>query len=130
MTDRQRTEPPRDTLPAGQFSSWLAGLQSALRGEADSEVPCDGCTACCTASQFIHIAPDETDTLAHIPPELLFPAPGLPTGHVLLGYDERGHCPMLIDNQCSIYEHRPRTDRKSTRLNSSHVAISYAVFCL
>src|SRR5437870_8288777 len=26
--------------------------------------------------------------------------------------------------------HRHRTDRKSTRLNSSHVAISYAVFCL
>src|SRR5215208_7397848 len=25
---------------------------------------------------------------------------------------------------------RPRGDRKSTRLNSSHVAISYAVFCL
>src|SRR5690625_6165309 len=25
---------------------------------------------------------------------------------------------------------RGRTDRKSTRLNSSHVAISYAVFCL
>src|SRR5438874_5038771 len=25
---------------------------------------------------------------------------------------------------------RPRTDRKSTRLNSSHVEISYAVFCL
>src|SRR5690625_6555575 len=24
----------------------------------------------------------------------------------------------------------PRVDRKSTRLNSSHVAISYAVFCL
>src|SRR5690625_5743218 len=26
--------------------------------------------------------------------------------------------------------HRSWTDRKSTRLNSSHVAISYAVFCL
>src|SRR5690625_4831638 len=26
--------------------------------------------------------------------------------------------------------HRGITDRKSTRLNSSHVAISYAVFCL
>src|SRR5690349_24185070 len=26
--------------------------------------------------------------------------------------------------------HRPRPDRKSTRLNSSHVEISYAVFCL
>src|SRR5438874_3389608 len=25
---------------------------------------------------------------------------------------------------------RPRRDRKSTRLNSSHVEISYAVFCL
>src|SRR5207253_8186493 len=25
---------------------------------------------------------------------------------------------------------QPTTDRKSTRLNSSHVAISYAVFCL
>src|SRR5690554_7567613 len=27
-------------------------------------------------------------------------------------------------------EARPRGDRKSTRLNSSHVRISYAVFCL
>src|SRR5438874_8931241 len=26
--------------------------------------------------------------------------------------------------------HRPLPDRKSTRLNSSHVEISYAVFCL
>src|SRR5690606_39595612 len=26
--------------------------------------------------------------------------------------------------------HRPERDRKSTRLNSSHVKISYAVFCL
>src|SRR5256885_7032191 len=27
-------------------------------------------------------------------------------------------------------EHHPRGDRKSTRLNSSHLVISYAVFCL
>src|SRR5256885_5046132 len=27
-------------------------------------------------------------------------------------------------------EGAPRTDRKSTRLNSSHLVISYAVFCL
>src|SRR5438132_9290370 len=26
--------------------------------------------------------------------------------------------------------HRPNSDRKSTRLNSSHTVISYAVFCL
>ena len=74
-------------------------------------MPCDGCTACCTSSQFVPIEPDETDTLAHIPAELLFPAPRRPQGHVLLGYDEHGHCPMLVDDRCSIYEHRPRTCR-------------------
>src|SRR5690625_3035579 len=47
----------------------------------------------------------------------------------------------LLDEQAAvggqIYRHveevmeaAPRRDRKSTRLNSSHVAISYAVFCL
>ena len=98
-------------LAAGAFSTWLTDLQGALRGERASDVPCGGCTACCTSSQFIHIGPDEAETLAHIPAALLFAAPRLPRGHVVLGYDERGHCPMLIDNQCSIYEHRPRTCR-------------------
>ena len=74
-------------------------------------MPCDGCTACCTSSQFVHIGPDETDTLAHIPAALLFPAPRLPRGNVLLGYDGNGHCPMLVEGACSIYEHRPRTCR-------------------
>ena len=98
-------------LPAGDFASWLTAMRAALRGEADADVPCDGCTACCTSSQFVPIGPDETDTLAHIPADLLFPAPRLPKGHVLLGYDERGHCPMLVDDRCSIYEHRPSTCR-------------------
>src|SRR5699024_12783340 len=43
-----------------------------------------------------------------------------------------------ITNDGAIYEgtfdnrdgHGPHEDRKSTRLNSSHVSISYAVFCL
>jgi uncharacterized protein len=98
-------------LNAGDFSRWLTGMRAALRGEQDSDVPCNGCTACCTSSQFVHIGPDEADTLAHIPPELLFPAPRMPSGHVVLGYDERGHCPMLVDGACSIYEHRPQTCR-------------------
>lgn len=59
----------------------------------------------------MHIGPDETDTLAHIPAALLFPAPGLPDGHLLLGYDQRGHCPMLVEGRCTIYQHRPRTCR-------------------
>lgn len=98
-------------LSAGAFSAWLAGMQRVLRGEGGADVPCDGCTACCTSAQFVHIGPDEVETLARIPAELLFPAPGLPRGNVLLGYDENGHCPMLIDGKCSIYEHRPRTCR-------------------
>ncbi len=109
MTDNDITS--GDQLAAGVFSSWLREVQGAIRGDNASNVPCGTCTACCTASQFIHIAPDETDTLSHIPADLLFPAPLLPRGHLLMGFDQRGHCPMLIDNQCSIYEHRPRTCR-------------------
>ena len=109
MTDEHG--PSGGAPAAGDFSAWLDEMLGALRGERAADVPCAGCTACCTSSQFVHIEPDETDTLAHIPPELLFPAPLAPRGHVVLGYDERGHCPMLVDDQCSIYEHRPRTCR-------------------
>jgi uncharacterized protein len=98
-------------IAAGAFSEWLAGMRRALGGAADSDVPCGGCTACCTSSQFVHIGPEETETLARIPAELRFPAPRMPDGHVLLGYDERGHCPMLVDDECSIYAARPRACR-------------------
>src|SRR5690625_6732429 len=50
---------------------------------------------------------------------------------------------LILVNTCAIREHAEqrvlgrvgqlnqlKLDRKSTRLNSSHVAISYAVFCL
>ncbi|MCU4184578.1 YkgJ family cysteine cluster protein [Acidiferrimicrobium sp. IK] len=96
---------------AGAFSDWLAGMRAALTGAAESDVACQGCRACCSSSQFVHVGPDESDTLAHIPPALRFPAPGLPPGHVVLGYDEQGRCPMLTDQGCGIYAHRPRTCR-------------------
>jgi hypothetical protein len=96
---------------AGTFSTWHHELLAALHAGRDLSVPCGTCTACCTSSQFVHIAPDETDTLAQVPEALRFPAPGLPPGHVVLGYDEHGRCPMLVDGACSIYEHRPRTCR-------------------
>jgi Fe-S-cluster containining protein len=104
-------EPDDDSLPAGPFSPWLGDMRVALKRGLDMDVACGTCTACCTSSQFVHIEPDETDTLAHVPKELLAPAPLLPKGHLVIGYDERGHCPMLVDNKCSIYEHRPRTCR-------------------
>src|SRR2546426_12595228 len=38
---------------------------------------------------------------------------------------------QLYEVACEAYPDQPlRTDRKSTRLNSSHLVISYAVFCL
>src|SRR5699024_12573299 len=52
----------------------------------------------------------------------------------------RGRCRCRIHRVCSPSRGRPSSssgrrggcsqDRKSTRLNSSHVSISYAVFCL
>lgn len=99
------------SVDAGTLGAWLRGFGATLAGTADAEVPCGTCTACCRSSQFVHIGPDETETLARIPRALLFPAPRLPEGHVLLGYDEDGRCPMLGEAGCTIYEHRPRTCR-------------------
>ena len=107
------TDASRPSSSDDAFSAGLVEMRQGRdpAGSGGSDVPCGTCTACCTSSQFVHIEPDERDALAHIPAELLFPAPGRPRGHVLLGYDERGHCPMLVDGACSIYAHRPRTCR-------------------
>jgi uncharacterized protein len=96
---------------AGNVTEWIAELRQAINGEGDANVPCGTCTACCTSSQFIEIGPREHRTFGRIPRELLFPAPRRPKGHMVLGFDERGHCPMLIDGACSIYEDRPQTCR-------------------
>jgi Fe-S-cluster containining protein len=100
------------SVPAGEFSQWLCGTQASLQsGTGQANVPCGSCKGCCRSSMFIHIKPEEIQTLQRILRTLLFPAPGLPKGHMLMGYSDRGHCPMLIDNQCSIYEYRPQTCR-------------------
>lgn len=98
-------------LPAGGFSQWLSDTRAAQQDNKDVDVPCGNCNACCKSSYFIHIAPDELETLRRIPKPLLFAAPGLPAGNVLMGYDKSGRCPMLIDEKCSIYSHRPQTCR-------------------
>jgi hypothetical protein len=107
LTDKR----PED-LPAGVFSAWLEQMRTALRHEADADVACGDCCACCATAHFVHVGPDEEDALAHIPQELTFPAPGLPPGHLVLGYERRGRCPMLHeDGRCTIYAHRPLTCR-------------------
>jgi Fe-S-cluster containining protein len=108
---RVEREDPVQDLPAGEFSAWLHRTRNALLAGSATEVPCGDCTACCRSFQFVHIGPEETAALARIPAELLFPAPGHSEGAVLLGYDERGHCPMLEGDRCSIYDDRPATCR-------------------
>jgi hypothetical protein len=108
---KRGSEPVKADLPAGPFSVWLDRIRRAQKTKAGADVPCGECRGCCTSSYFIHIDPGEKDALAAIPKRLRFPAPGLPKGHVLLGYDEKGHCPMFKDNACSIYAHRPQTCR-------------------
>jgi hypothetical protein len=93
------------------FVAWRSAFRRALDLGEDAPVPCAGCTACCRSSQFVHIEPDEAATLARIDPALLFPAPARPAGHMVLGYDDRGWCPMLTADGCGIYENRPRTCR-------------------
>src|SRR5438034_11775889 len=54
----------------------------------------------------------------------------LPTGFVHVQADEPGH-PTERDAHVQLRVVLPLlADRKSTRLNSSHTVISYAVFCL
>ena len=114
IADQNTREPSRatDAVPAGEFSEWLRGTEVSLQSLTDgAHVSCGACRGCCRSSMFIRIAPEETRTLERIPAAILFPAPGLPAGHVLMGYDEHGRCPMLVDNTCSIYADRPQTCR-------------------
>src|SRR3712207_7588571 len=52
-----------------------------------------------------------------------------PTGMALDMRIPRGRCRDWMRRELLAYERRG-VDRKSTRLNSSHANISYAVFCL
>src|SRR5690606_41825053 len=52
---------------------------------------------------------------------------------IVMRDQDSGDCVVIkqgLVNICSSAGHPNALDRKSTRLNSSHVKISYAVFCL
>ena len=99
-------------IPAGKFSEWLRAMRAALAGSAGMDVACGDCVGCCTSSLYIKVRPHEADALAAIVEHggALEPAPG-DRGEQLMGYDERGHCPMFVDGGCAIYAHRPETCR-------------------
>src|SRR3712207_8473765 len=70
-------------------------------------------------------------TLFRSPPETLICA-GSP-GHSLRGWPDCGAAARRSKTSklpVAEQKNRHRPDRKSTRLNSSHANISYAVFCL
>ncbi|MEQ8860174.1 MAG: YkgJ family cysteine cluster protein [Pseudomonadales bacterium] len=98
-------------LAAGDVGIWLDEMSRALDEPGEMRVPCGSCNACCRSAYFIHIGAGEVETLARIPRALLVPAPGRPEDRVM-GFDERGHCPMLVGDACSIYPQRPLTCRR------------------
>lgn len=112
--DNQSGEPvagEAEGIPAGGFSVWLVRTRQALLDDSGADVACGECNVCCASSYFIHVRPQETRTLGRIDAKLLFAAPGMPEGHLLMGYDKHGSCPMLVEGACSIYPDRPRTCR-------------------
>jgi uncharacterized protein len=98
-------------LHAGAFASWLRDTQAALAEKCEADVPCGPCNACCRTSHYIHVRPEDRRALRRLPRAFLSPAPDLPPGNLVLGFDEAGRCPMLVDGRCTIYTDRPRACR-------------------
>jgi Fe-S-cluster containining protein len=94
-------------LPTGDFSAWLGATCATLWHDVPAEVPCGSCNACCRTHHQLHLRPGEKAARKRLPREYLSVARGLPPGFLVLGYDERGACPVLLDGRCSIYEDRP-----------------------
>src|SRR5699024_11776740 len=91
-----------------------------------------------TLLSFAHRLPTPRSTL--FPYTTLFRSARLLDTEVVGGQREKGIFTLIAEATCTRDLENPRTgrlrdegedaDRKSTRLNSSHVSISYAVFCL
>src|SRR5256885_3362474 len=65
------------------------------------------------------------------PPEWVPTAPYLALPSLTAVLRQHGHEVVQKDVNIEMYDYFfSDTDRKSTRLNSSHLVISYAVFCL
>src|SRR5437870_8358657 len=96
-----------------------------------------GLVGCTRTREICCVSPSPTEVHV-LPPSVVFQTPSpaatlprmgyspVPT-YTMSGFDsETPIAPMVPPKYLSV----TGVDRKSTRLNSSHVAISYAVFCL
>src|SRR5438067_4140336 len=67
-------------------------------------------------------------------PQVLVRVLPVPRRNAALGFQHLARAavnlPTNVKRQLRFHTHGSSEDRKSTRLNSSHVSISYAVFCL
>lgn len=98
-------------LPAGNFSSWLRDMRAALASRGGMDVACGDCRGCCTSSYYVKVRANEATALARIGAENLEPGPPGDPGSRLLGFQSSGHCRMLVNRECSIYQDRPETCR-------------------
>ena len=103
--------PGGGALPAGEFAAWLRDTRAALDEKRPADPPCGSCNACCRTSHFIHVRPEDGRALRTLPRAYLSPAPDLPPGNLVLGFDAAGRCPMLVEDRCTIYDVRPRACR-------------------
>ena len=95
-------------IEAGSFSAWLEMTKKSIANGTGITVPCGSCGACCRSAFYIAVRQNEIKAFAHIPKELLSEIPGVPEVYYI-GFNEQGHCPLLIDDLCSIYEYRPHS---------------------
>src|SRR5690625_5911936 len=108
-------------LPDSRFDS-SADISNPVRSESRT-----GFSDRKSDSRFIYIGSTGTASWLHL---LIFYQSGC--FHCLSSTGGRGQCALTTLQSNLPWDKISTTypDRKSTRLNSSHVAISYAVFCL
>src|SRR6266581_7815113 len=120
----------------GPFES-LEALQAALdawREEYDTDRPHQSLDMAFPASRFI---PAASPLPLRLPPQLATASPRQPGQHELSSADppaaavpDGQEAPLVAVEADRVVPPSGNLDRKSTRLNSSHPSISYAVFCL
>jgi Fe-S-cluster containining protein len=103
--------PETGEIPAGGFLDWLRDFRASLLGNKGSRVPCGDCRGCCISGYSVQIRPHDAGARALIPAELLVSAPGFARDELTMAARPNGTCPMLRDNECSIYDARPQTCR-------------------
>src|SRR5690606_40238770 len=113
-------------VPAGGFPGWNAGLWPALKAlilpAVALALPQAAILARVTRSALVEVLGEDFIRTAR--------AKGLPQKTVLWRHALRNALLPVLTILGLQFAFLLAGDRKSTRLNSSHVKISYAVFCL